>query len=497
VNFAPSRPDRVLHDTWAFLEQDLIHLFYLAPRVGDNSHRLIGHATSDDWLHWKEWPFIELTGADGTWDSGRIGTGHTFKWDDGRYYMAYTGRIDPQEDIGLAVSDDLMHWRKVASQPVWRQCVEPPYETPDDSRLPAWRDPYVVREADGVWRAYAAARTNEGPSSNRACVARARLTSPEQWVSLPPIGATGAYPVMEVPEVFEFAGAFWFTFNTHSGWGKRLDTPSRRIAGGTFFLTAPDPHGPWRRPQENLLIGSGEGRRDAAVARSVPYQGERLVYHHYIGNLAPDSPRALGLPKTLDREGDRLILRPWSGLERIWQGDVALRDWESIEMMPWAGGKWKFEQNVVEGRCDNGLCGCVTDVGATDLDLTCDLRLRAGERCGLVLGLDSEMAGGIAVMLDSVEEAVTIGYLERGTYGMRLDTILDRARVGIRTEQLHRLRILKRDRYTDVYLDHALVFSTITGVPSHCGTRLGAVIENGRAHYRFPHIRLLEKMQRS
>ena len=75
MNYRPSDPTRVLHDTWVFVHAQDIHLFSLAPSIAQPTHRLIGHAVSRDWLTWEELPPIELTGAPGEWDSGRVGTG--------------------------------------------------------------------------------------------------------------------------------------------------------------------------------------------------------------------------------------------------------------------------------------------------------------------------------------------------------------------------------------------------------------------------------------
>ncbi|MFP3904606.1 MAG: hypothetical protein ACLFWB_10235 [Armatimonadota bacterium] len=300
MNFRPSNPERVLHDTWVFVKDGTIHLFYLAPQVDNNTHRLIGHATSRDWLHWHELPFIELTGPPGSWDSGRIGTGHVFQYDDGRYYMAYTGRVDPQEKIGLAVSDDLFTWDKPFNAPVWPQQLQSPYEHSDPSTgdTPAWRDPFVVRHPDGGWYAYLCARSDHGAPSGRGCVARGSIASLDQWRTLEPIAATGEYPVMEVPEVFKFMGSWWLTFNTGSNWGRRIDTAFRRRASGTFYLCSSQLDGPWNGPEDNLLIGSGEGRRDAVVARSVEYENERLVYHHYTGDITAGSPPGAGFAES-------------------------------------------------------------------------------------------------------------------------------------------------------------------------------------------------------
>lgn len=46
MNYRPPDPRRSLHDTWVFIENGEVHLFYLSPLVDDPYHRLIGHAVS-------------------------------------------------------------------------------------------------------------------------------------------------------------------------------------------------------------------------------------------------------------------------------------------------------------------------------------------------------------------------------------------------------------------------------------------------------------------
>lgn len=496
MNFRPSDPDRVLHDTWVFLEGDIIHLFYLAPEVDSNSHRLIGHAVSEDWLHWSELPFIELTGPPGTWDSGRIGTGHVFEDDEGRYCMAYTGRIDPQEDIGLAVSDDLLNWRKPFKAPVCPQHREPPYEDSRSERgdRPAWRDPFVVRDPDGCRYAYLTARTDRGASSGRGCVARARIDEPDQWTTLKPVAATGDYPVMEVPEVFEFGQRWWLTFNTHSEWGRRLDTTSRRRAAGTFYLSAPQIDGPWEGPADNMLIGSGEGRRDAVVARSIEYRGERLVYHHYTGPFAAGTPRALGLPKVLEHREDRLLLRPWASLSSIWRGEMPATDWQPLTAEPWAHGSWHVAPPQIEGECAESVAACRGELEMVDLDLEVALRISGGERAGLILGTGAETARGVCVLLDALRDEVTIGHPRTVTYGIILDATLDRHLCEINTGVVYDLRVLRRDCYAEVFLQDELIFSSIVGPAGEGQPWLCVVLDRCAAQFEFGRISSLEPM---
>ncbi len=494
MNFRPSDPDRVLHDTWVFLADEDIHLFYLAPQVGNSNHRLIGHAVSNDWLHWRELPYIELTGAPGSWDAGRVGTGHVFKHDDGRYYMAYTGRVDPREEIGLAVSDDLITWHKPLDEPVLPQRREPPYEhsLPEHGNQPAWRDPFVIRTPDGTLHAYFTARVDRGASSGRGCVGRARIDAPDRWTLLEPIAATGDYAVMEVPEIFEFEGRWWLTFNTGSGWGCRLDTQSRRLISGTFCLSAEEIEEPWTAPRNNLLIGSGEGRRDAIVARSVEYQGERLVYHHYDGDLTAASPRALGLPKVLACSGDGLALRPWPGISRIWREEISLAEPQPLTAQPWARATWDIAPPRILGQCAESVAACRAELPGPDLDLELDIQIDRGERAGITLGAGDGSARGVCILLDNLRNELSIGYMRPVTYGIILDATMDRCLREIRTDVKYSLRIIKRDRYVEVFVERELLFSLVVETSEEGRSWLGMLLDRCNARFHLRRVTSLE-----
>ncbi len=98
MNYRPTAG--TLKDSWVFVKDEEIHLFFLADRSGGRP-RCVGHAVSTNWIDWTALPVIEMCGPKGAWDDGRCGTGHVFRYEDGRYYMAYTGRHKEVEHIGL------------------------------------------------------------------------------------------------------------------------------------------------------------------------------------------------------------------------------------------------------------------------------------------------------------------------------------------------------------------------------------------------------------
>jgi predicted GH43/DUF377 family glycosyl hydrolase len=79
----------------------------------------IGLARSDDGMHWRKEPkpVIEA-GPRGSWDERGVADPYVLKLD-GEYYIYYLGQNRArQQQIGLARSSDGMHWTKLLSNPV-------------------------------------------------------------------------------------------------------------------------------------------------------------------------------------------------------------------------------------------------------------------------------------------------------------------------------------------------------------------------------------------
>ena len=491
MNYVPDPSKLRLWDTWVYVAEDgQIHLFFLAHEPGGPGE-YVGHAVSRDWLHWEDLPVIRVSGNEGDWDAGPIGTGMVFRYDDGRYYMTYTAAFYRDQCHGLMVSDDLMSWEKPTDGPVWQRAKQPPYER-DGNRisLPAWRDSFVTRNPSGQWEAVCCGHVDTGPPAGRGCLARCRLDAIDRWVDLPPLAATGRYTAMEVPEIFSFHGRHWVIFSTGCGWGVRLDTPQRPVPAGTFYLSADSWDGPYQARPDNILIGAGHNRMDAYVARTVEYEGQRLVYHHYGG----EAPATFGFPKRLDAEGDRLILRPWDGLRRLWQQPLELDDWEHVAPGPVSSDVWQVEGDVIMGDCEFGASALYSAGDAHAVDIEAEVVIRNGARAGLLTGLSAEPKQTLlACLLDASSGEVTIGQActwEHGS-GPNLSGILDTCRRTIEYGRPYRLRLIQRNRFAELYVDDELVFSTVTGLVPAAGG-IGCTVESAQARFHFVRAHAIE-----
>jgi predicted GH43/DUF377 family glycosyl hydrolase len=106
----------------SFVEKDgRMHLFYNRGYIGfewdGRFVDTIGHAVTDDLIHWDIYPPC-LTADAGAPDDYQVwAPGVTER--DGRYYMYYTGvNIHVAQTICLATSDDLFTWKKHPGNPV-------------------------------------------------------------------------------------------------------------------------------------------------------------------------------------------------------------------------------------------------------------------------------------------------------------------------------------------------------------------------------------------
>ena len=268
--------DRWVWDFWVAREGPNYHVFYLqAP------HELIeqelrhwnasvGHAASDDLRNWRVLPDALHPGPEGAWDDGAIWTGSVVERD-GTWHMLYTGinARERQEEaiiqrIGLATSTDLIRWDKHPQNPLIE--ADPRYYGQrDPSPLGSermWRDPWVFRHSQtGEYHALITARTIEGPPDGRGVIGHARSSDLVRWETLPPLTEPGHFYALEVPQLVELGGRYYLLFSTwaeaHSA-ARRKKTRLEPV-GGTHYLIADDPLGPFRFLTHDFLIGDPVG----------------------------------------------------------------------------------------------------------------------------------------------------------------------------------------------------------------------------------------------
>ena len=108
--------DDIADHTWARDDQGVYHLYF--QNEGLSGSNDIEHYTTRD-LQTLRYIGVALTANASGWDSQGVWAPHIVRSGD-TWFMFYTGingtSAQSQQRIGLAVSDDLLHWTRVASQ---------------------------------------------------------------------------------------------------------------------------------------------------------------------------------------------------------------------------------------------------------------------------------------------------------------------------------------------------------------------------------------------
>ena len=139
--------------------------------------------------------------------------------------MFYTGRnknpdIKWIQKIGLAISDDLINWKKHENNPIL-EADNKIYEIKNEKnaigKVGAWRDPYVFQ--DPITKKYymiIAARKKGNATEYNGCIAITESDDLLNWNLFPPLIAPGVYDEMEVPQMIIHNGIYYLFFSTHA-----------------------------------------------------------------------------------------------------------------------------------------------------------------------------------------------------------------------------------------------------------------------------------------
>lgn len=270
--------DKWVWDFWFAQDGPDIHIFYLQADRALKDETLrhwnvsIGHAVSQDLHHWEFLPDALLPAglpADGSpdaWDSRTTWTGSVIKHA-GQWFLFYTGSRHSEDGlvqrIGLATSEDLIHWERYAGNPVIE--ADPRwYELLDRSAWhdQAWRDPYVFQHPQtGEFHAYITGRVKDGPADARGVIAHARSRDLFSWEVLPPVTAPGEFGHLEVPQLLQIGARWYLLFScpVSEYAAARLGRPGVPVVTGTHYLVADDPLGPFTYLTDEFLVGDEAG----------------------------------------------------------------------------------------------------------------------------------------------------------------------------------------------------------------------------------------------
>lgn len=262
----------------------LYHLYYLqAPRsLHDPALRhgvaTVGHAVSHNLRQWVHSGTVLQAGQPGSWDDRAIWTGSvTIR--DGLAYMFYTALSQaeraPVQRIGLAISDDLVNWKRHPANPLLEvdtRWYEP--QSAEQMEAQTWRDPYVVYAPDEqVYYMFFSARVNTSSHDGRGVIGLARSKDLLTWEVQPPVNIPGDFTEMEVPQVVPLNGRYYLLFCAARHAEARLSRLQSESWMGTHYLVADTLIGPYHPLTEEPLVADTRGS-------------------HYAGKLVLGSNRA-------------------------------------------------------------------------------------------------------------------------------------------------------------------------------------------------------------
>jgi len=160
-------------DFWTADDGSAYHLFFLkaSRSLGDPDLRhhnaSVGHAVSTDLVSWTRVPDALVPQQPAAYDDLATWTGSVALGEDGLWWMFTSGISQADgifvQRIGVSTSDDLLTWTRrpgppLVSDPTWYAVRG------DDVPVEQWRDPFVVRDEDGLWHMYLTAATSgRGP----------------------------------------------------------------------------------------------------------------------------------------------------------------------------------------------------------------------------------------------------------------------------------------------------------------------------------------------
>lgn len=205
---------------------------------------------------------------------------------EGQFHIFYTGHNPhfrregrPEQGVMHAVSDDLLHWRKVP---------EETFFAPEDRFEPHdWRDPFVFwnAEAEEYWMLLAA-RLKTGPSRRRGCTALCASKDLRHWEVRDPFWAPGLYFTHECPDLFRMGGWWYLIFSEFS---------ERCV---TRYRMSRSLQGPWTAPENDTFDGRA----------------------FYAAKTASDGERRFIFGWNPTREGEK-DYRPWQ-----WGGNLVVHE---------------------------------------------------------------------------------------------------------------------------------------------------------------------------
>jgi len=438
--FAETKGSRkTIGDVDILFHEGLYHLFHLVLP----NHDFIAHAVSTNGIDWRRVNNALFIGDPGSWDDLMLWTMHVspHPHEPGRWRMFYTGlsRCDQGrvQRIGLAVSDDLFHWRK---SPVhWQdrrggRDPEPVRQarrlatTPQASRCSAsydadscfpleadgtyyessldegrhwvsFRDPFYYRDDGDGWL-IASGRVKDGPVVRRGCVAAMKETEPNRFEAQPALHHPNLYDDIEVPNLIRLGGEYYLIGSL------REDAKIR-------YWHTDQIDKPWRSYHDNVLMARGN-----YAGRICRDEHGWLLWNFFSRDVRDRTEHNLmPPPKRLARSNDGLLhLTTFEGFDESLAGPV---DTRRVRPLKRSIGQElsSVDDHHLEMQSEAGFQAFVFDEPLRSFRMQAAFRLEGLGKCGIVFRLHPDTHDGYYLSLDLLKGVAQIRSWKTGPEG--------------------------------------------------------------------------------
>lgn len=264
-------------DVSLFNREGTHYLYYLASTRLDRPWDCIGLATSDDGVHFVDrGPVIEKA-KDAEWMGGGM------VWEaKGRYLMNFSESRAGKQSIYFAESADLVSWRRVPVQESMCRLDTRWYSDGTAFSGQRWDGIWVLPREEGQgYIGYLTAIASEGPEGLRGTAGSVYSEDGLSFEAGPPVIPSGLWgDRLEVGGVARLDGAYYMlAAQAEVPLGVRWTMHHPECAGGVYVLRSDHESGPFVPvpSQEPLLVSAPD--HYTYFARFYDFEGQALVCH--------------------------------------------------------------------------------------------------------------------------------------------------------------------------------------------------------------------------
>jgi hypothetical protein len=311
-----------LWDTWLYYEDGVHYLFYLASTRLDRPWDSIGLAVSDDGVHFKDHGLVIYKATDAEF----LGAGHTWKAGD-KYIFNFSERRNGELEIFFAESDDLYNWTRIPDEESVSRLDPEWYAEGTEFSDQRWDNIWAIPDAGGEgFYGYVTAVAKDGPIGLRGTCASVTSKDGRVFTTGAPVIEPGVWgDKLEIGGVEKIGDSyFMFAAQAEVPLGLRWSAHHAQSAGGVYVLRSDKQEGPFELdPRQKPLLVSAP-QHFTYFSRFYPMGDVMLSCHHTItpvrdiANIYPKPGTYLApLKKVVVDDG--ILSFEW------WEGNSALK----------------------------------------------------------------------------------------------------------------------------------------------------------------------------